>query len=225
MKTDIAFFSKIIFLAGIVLLFISLFLDWYGIQVFDMNDTLISSWDYNIFFEWTTEFPEVLSINDYYKPESLNVPIILTILFIIVLGACIYIILFRDIESSGNLKLQKSLSFIFLFLLLLIGFYIVVFPIMYLFPNYLYFPSITNFNFDLQTFQIYTISFGYILQLIGFVLVFPYALHYYLAANELGKAEQTPELMIERYIKRTQTPLDIDKYIAEELENFDEGLP
>ena len=221
MKTDIAFFSKIIFLAGVTLLFISLFLDWYGIQVFDMNDTLISSWDYNVFSEWTTEFPEALSINDYYKPNDLKVPMILNILFIIVLGVSIYIILFRDIESSGNLKLQKNLSFIFLFLLMLIGFYIVVFPIMYLFPNYLYFPSITNFDFDLQTFQIFAISFGYILQLIGFVLVFPYALHYYLTANELGKAEQIPEVKIERYIKYTQTPLDIDKYIAEELENFD----
>ncbi len=222
MKTETTFYFKIIFLIGIIFLFVSLFLEWYQIDIFDLNNVLISSWNYTIFFEWKTEFLSGIFFNDIYRPVNLEVPMILNIIFIIVLMVSVYILLFKEINLSENILLQKRLSFIFLFLLTLTVYYIVVFPIMYLFPHNLYFPFITNFDLELQITQFHMIGSGYILQLVGFVMIFPYALHYSLVANELAKKDQIPEIRINQYIKHTQTPLDIDKYIAEELENFDE---
>jgi len=51
-------------LAGVILLFVSLFLEWYSFQVVDINNELIVSWSYNLFSEWTTDFPRGATVND-----------------------------------------------------------------------------------------------------------------------------------------------------------------
>ncbi|GAH14221.1 unnamed protein product, partial [marine sediment metagenome] len=94
--------------------------------------------------------------------------------------------------------------------------HIVIFPIIYLIPQELYFPSLVDINNDLAMKLSYSISYGYILQIIGFLLVFPYSLHYYLTVSQFEKQENTPENRISSYIENVQESIDFDKYIAEE---------
>jgi hypothetical protein len=215
MRERINAYFKIVFLTGAILLFLSFFLDWYVFQVYDSNNEIIASWSYNIIFEWSTDFPQGITTNEDNRPVNLNAPLVIVLLFGMMLILAVYVVLFKSITSSRKTS-QKRYSFPLLSLLILNGFYIVGFPIMYLFPNELYFPVLTIQNVELHTTVDYSISFGYILQLCGFVLVVPYVLFYYFAAVELERLEHKPEVRIEKYVKSIQEPLDLDKFIAEE---------
>ncbi len=215
MKVSLPICFKIVFLAGITLLFVTLFVDWYTFQVFD-DDILVASWDYNLFFEWTTEFPSGIIVNESYRPGNLNLPLALHFLFVGVTIFTVYTVLLKDLEHSENLIALKSYSLGFLFLLALVLFYIVIFPVAYLFPNNLYFPSLVDNNIDLAMKLSYAISYGYVLQLVGFLLIFPYSLHYYLTISNFEKQENTDEKRIASYIENVQETIDLDKYIAEE---------
>lgn len=215
MKVSLPICFKIVFLAGITLLLVSLFVDWYTFQVFE-SDILVASWDYTIFFEWTTEFPPGVTVNERYRPGNLNVPLALHFLFVGAIIFTLYTVFFKDLERSENLIPLKSYSLGFLFLLALVLFYIVIFPVVYLFPNELYFPSLVDNNIDLAMRLSYSISYGYVLQLVGFLFVFPYSLHYYLTISTFEKQENTDEKKIASYIENVQESLDFDRYIAEE---------
>lgn len=213
-------YSKIAFLAGAVLLFISLFLEWYNFQVFDETSTLIATWTYNIFFEWSSPFSSSNPTNEGYRPLNLEVPLVITILFIIVLLATVFVVLLKDISSTQSATTLRKYSYLPLFLVILTIFYIVIFPIMYLLPNELYFPGLTNVDSDLNYSFSYSISFGYILQLCGFVLIFSYSLYYYMTVAELEKRDNTPQIQIDKIINQVQEKLNLDKYIAEEVEEL-----
>jgi hypothetical protein len=215
MKASLPFYFKTLFLAGITLLFVSLFVDWYLFQVFE-NDILVASWNYNILFEWSTEFPRGISINENNRPDNLAVSPILSFLFLGVAVFTIYTIFFRDLERFEDLNGLKRYSLGFLCLLALVLFYIVIFPAVYLVPNELYFPSLLYNDLDFDMRFSYSISYGYILQIVGFLLVFPFSVHYYLTIIQFERQENTPEKRIAAYIENIQESIDFDKYIAEE---------
>jgi hypothetical protein len=210
------FYSKIAFFAGALLLFISLFLEWYTFQVFDETRTLIASWKYNLLFEWDTPFSSGNSTNEMYHPLNLEVPLVITILFIGTLLASMFAVLFKDTSSPSSPTSLRKYSYMPLSLVIITIFYIVGFPIMYLLPNELYFPGLTNSDTDLEYTFSYSISLGYILQLCGFVLIFSYSLYYYTTITALEKSESKPHVQIDRIIHHVQERLDLDKYIAEE---------
>lgn len=215
MKGSLPFYFKIIFLAGVTVLLVSLFVDWYTFQVFE-SDILVASWDYSILFEWSTEFPLGITINENNRPNNLEVSPVLHFLFIGVIIFTIYTIFFKDLERTEDLSVLKKYSLGFVGLIALVLFYLVIFPVMYLLPQELYFPSLVDNNIDFAIKLSYSISYGYILQIVGFLLVFPYSMHYYLTITQFEKQENTPERRIEAHIERVQELIDFDRYIAEE---------
>ena len=215
MKGSLPFYFKILFLAGVTVLFVSLFVNWYTFQLFE-NGILTVSWNYNIVFEWSTDLPSGIMINENYRPNNLAVPPILNVLFVGILLFTLYIIFFKDLEQSENFTLLRKFSLGFVCLIALLLFYIVIFPVIYLIPNELYFPTLVDNNIDLARRLSYSISYGYILQIVGFLLVFPYSLHYYVTITQFEKQENTPERRIAAYIENVQESIDFDKYIAEE---------
>ena len=215
MKGSLPFYFKVVYLAGVTVLFVSLFVNWYTFQMFE-NGILTVSWSYNILFEWSTDLPPGISINENLRPGDIAVPSVLNFLFIGILLFTLYIIFFKDLEQTENIGVLRKFSFGFVCLIALLLFYIVIFPIIYLVPNELYFPSLVDNNIDLAMRFSYSISYGYVLQLIGFLLIFPYSLHYYLTVSQFEKQENTPENRIATYIENVQESIDLDKYIAEE---------
>lgn len=215
MKTSLPFYFKIIFLAGVTVLFVSLFVDWYAFQVLE-SGILTVSWGYNILFGWSTEFPPGITINDNFRPQDLGISPVIHFLFIAVLLFTLFTIFFKDLEQADDLLSLKKFSLGFICLIALLLFYIVIFPIAYLLPNGLYFPSLIDNDLDLAMMFSYSISYGYILQLVGFLLIFPYSMHYFLTISQFEKQENTPERKIASYIEKVQEHVDFDKYIAEE---------
>jgi len=209
-------YPKLALLGGLTLLFISLFMEWYSFQVGDINNEIIASWSYNLFIEWTTDFPSGVTINEDYKPPNLRIPLIIEILFVAVLILVAIVVLIGNIGDTNNFKFRGYYSYSFVFLLVLTMFYIVIFPAVYLYSNQLYFPVLTNIDTDLNNTFYYSIGIGYILHLFGFILIFPYSLYFIVTSNSIERNRFKPEIQIEELIQNVQESLDLDEIIAEE---------
>lgn len=207
---------RIMYLVGLILLFISIFLEWYSFQMYNFENTLVASWSYYFFIGWYTPLSSDIPVNIFMKPESSIIPFILHVILIGFILAAGYVILFKNIDTAKNIHTYNKCAYINLFLVLLIGFYVIVCPIIYLAPNELYFPFLSIRDYDLEYFYVYSLGSGYILQLISFPLTFPYSIFYYKTINSFIQQERAPEKLIEQKIQNSQEFLDLDKYIAEE---------
>ncbi|MFX1320781.1 MAG: hypothetical protein ACFFAQ_03965 [Promethearchaeota archaeon] len=207
---------KALFLVGIVLLFISLFLNWYSYQVFDIYNNLIASWDYNLFKGWNTPLSDAFTLNKVFRPDNLNLSPIIHIVLICICFLCVYIALVKDVDQGNSPQRLKNYSFLNFFLLLLVGFYILVFPVAYLLSNNLYFPYLKYEDVQANITYVYSLNIGYYFQLFSLILIFPYILFYYQTISTFEQEEHSMEKVISRYIQEIQEPLDLDKFIAEE---------
>ena len=207
---------KALFLVGILLLFISLFLNWYRYQVYDINNDLIASWDYNFFTGWSTPLSNAFTLNRLFKPDNLDLSPIIHILLISMSIICVYIALVKDVDQAISPQKLKNYSYMNFFLLLLVGFYVVIFPVAYLLSNNLYLPYLKYEDVQANITYEYSLNIGYYFQLFALMLIFPYILFYYQTITTFEREENTMEKAITRYIEENQEPLDLDKFIAEE---------
>ncbi|MFX1257055.1 MAG: hypothetical protein ACFFAN_04300 [Promethearchaeota archaeon] len=207
---------KILFLAGLMLLFISLFLDWYYLQVYNEDGELLAFWSYNPVREWTTHFFDKGASNKIKEPKNLSIPLIINVTFVIAILASAFSVLFKDPEQKKNLEKLYPYAYINIFVVILNLYYIFAFPIFYLFPHNLYFPYLIIEDENLELIYHYYVGPGYILQLIAFIFVFPYATFYYQTIAKFKEKKHTAEKVINRYIQHIQEPLDLDKLIAKE---------
>jgi hypothetical protein len=193
--------------------------EWYSYQIFTLEEELIVSWNYNIFREWST-FLSSSQINDALRPNNLSISLPLNVVFIISLFLSAYIILFKDIEHVNSLIKYRPYSYILGMTLLLNIFYVIVFPVMYLFPQNLYFPFLQIVDYEEEFLHLYSIGLGYFLQVIAFMLIFPFPVYYFRTIYTFENEKNTPEYYLEEKIQNAQEPLDLDKLIAqEELKN------
>lgn len=218
---------KLLFIAGLVLLFVSFFLDWYTFQVFNGGNQLIASWNYNLITEWNTSLLKDNTFNELVKPRNLNVPITIIIITFIILLISGYGIIAKDVEQTESLDKLRTQALINLCLILLTAYNIVAFPIFYLFPNGLYYPFLQLYDHLLGATFSYCLGPGYLFQLASFVTMFPGAIFYYQVTKKFELESQTPVKTAEKLVKAIQEPIDFDKLIAEEelkLETLNDSL-
>ncbi|MFX0039577.1 MAG: hypothetical protein ACFFCY_04955 [Promethearchaeota archaeon] len=215
-KKTTTYFFRLIYITGLLMLFLSLFLEWYSFKVVDFKNTLLVSWSYYFFTSWGTPFSADSPINSLMKPENIPIPFLINLILIIALLAAGYVALFKNIDQAKMIKNYNKYAYVNLFLMLLIGYYIIVCPIMYLFPNGLYFPLLSVRDYDLEYIYLFAIGSGYILQIISFVFIFPYSVFYYKTTSSFIQQERTPDKLLEKTIQDSQESIDLDKYIAEE---------
>lgn len=203
------------FLAGVLLLFMSLFLDWFHLEAYK-DGKQIANWSYNIFTEWSST-KKASGFNKEARPNNLQVPMAMNILFVITIFLAIYSVLFRTIDEKKDLS-QKSMGFAYLnfFLLFLNGFYVFIFPFFYLIPNNLFFPFIIVKDTETKIVYHYFIGTGWVFQVIAFILIFPYTLFYYDVARKFELKEYTPKKIIKKYTAHIRENIDFDGLIAEE---------
>ena len=215
MKTNLKTRFKYLYIVGWLLLFTSLFLEWYIFQVYSSGNKLLVSWNYNLFTEWTTV---ISSSNSYYskmRPSNLALPFPITAIFIGLLFISLYSVLFKDIETQ-ELNRLSNYAYLNLCLLVLNVYYIFAFPMFYLMPHKLYFPYLLVKDPKSGLNYFYSIGPGYILQIIGFILIFPYLLFYYQTVSRFESKANSPVNLMKKYIAQVQEPLDLDQLIAKE---------
>lgn len=215
MKTTLKTKFKYLYLTGWLLLFTSLFLEWYIFQVYSSGNTLIASWNYSLFTEWTTLISSSNSFNSRMRPSNLKVPLEITVVFIGLLFISIYSILFKDIESQ-ELSGLNPYSYVNICLLALNLYYIFVFPLFYLLPQKLYFPYLLIKDPRSELTYFYCIGPGYLLQIVGFIMIFPYIMFYFQTVKRFESKASSPLNLVQNYLRQVQEPLDLDQLIAKE---------
>ena len=216
MNTKIIQNFRIIVVGCLIILFLSIFLNWYSFQVHSINNDLLASWNYHIFTEWTTPIYRNSSLNEALRPDSLRIPLTINILYLIMIVLSGYVVLFKDFEQADKLSSHNYNRYILGFLLFLNFFYIIFFPIMYLFPQELYFPFLQIVDYDAKIQYTYAIGPGYLIQLIVFPLICPYIIFYFRTITNFEHERKSVKKNIDKVIERVQEPLDIDKLIAQE---------
>jgi len=207
---------KVIFLFGLILGFASVFLDWYYLQgVLDSGETIMS-WVYNALFGWSTPFTKGNIFNESYTPQNATMPVVIVLVLIIAIFLSAYSTLFHDVEKGNNLLKVKRFSFITLLLIVLIGFFVVIFPLFFLLPNDLYYPIMVYYDSELGLTLYYSIGPGYWLQVISFGCTFPYAMFNLSVINSFEKEQSAPAEVIRSYIEKMKEGFDLDKFIAQE---------
>ena len=207
---------KIIFSIGLIFSFASVFLDWYYLQgVLDSGATIMS-WVYNALFGWSTPFTEGNLFNESYKPQNATMPIVIVIVLIVTVFLSAYSALFHDLEKGDNLPKVKSFSFITLSLIVLIGFFVLIFPLFFLLPNDLYYPFMVYYDSELGLTLYYSLGPGYWFQVISFGCTFPYALFNQSVISNFEKVQCAPAEVIQSYIESSKEQFDLDKLIAQE---------
>ena len=213
MEYNVKGISRISFCIGLVLLFISLFLEWYVLQTFDRFNQLVASWKYNIFFEWYPDFLHESLGNTIFRPKNLSIPLIFNVIYIGAILISGYAVIVKDIELSER---PNIVTYIHIFLLVMVIFYCFIFPIAFLLPNQLYFPFVDYENTFTHLYYYQGIGMGYILQLISLVLIFPYTVFHIRTMLTFEKKKETADNSVRAIITSIQEPIDYDKLIAEE---------
>jgi len=203
---------KITFIAGLILLFLSMFVEWYSFQIYSLENELLVSWQYNIFKDWST----ILSssqLNLVLRPNDLSISLPLNIIFTGSLILSGYVILFKDMERVNPISICRPYSYVLGMTLLLNMFYVIIFPVMYLIPQELYFPFIKIIDLEQNFIYLFSIDLGYIFQVIAFMLIFPFPIYYYHITHKYDNEEEN---YVKSLIQEAQEPIDLDKWIAQE---------
>ncbi|MHA1149348.1 MAG: hypothetical protein ACTSR8_14020 [Promethearchaeota archaeon] len=216
-------YFKILAISGLILLFFSLFLDWYYFLIIDSEGNIIVQWNYNLLIGWRT--PLDSDVNELFRPEELNIPFSIHIVFAVLIGCSAYFILMHPIEKSGDLEAQKYFVYLDVLLLLFNGFYIVIFPIMYLIPSELYVPFVIFIDNTIEVTFHYYIGPGYIIQIFGFVLLFPKVVFDYNTLMIYKTGKYTRENLVSELLDKSNIKINFDKLISEEEIYKKLGIP
>jgi hypothetical protein len=207
---------KVLWIVGAILLFISFFLDTYYFQIYDLQGHLLAAWNYNPFFDWYLSVNNSRAVVLLLAPPLLEIPVYLPIIFIGILFAAMYGILFKDIDNETELENLTTYSYLNFCALGVSIFYIFILPVFYLFGNGHYVPVLQVVDEIYELTFLYSIAPGYFLQCISFLLLFPYTFFYYHTIATFYAKEHTPDKVIDRYIKRNSQPVDFERMIQEE---------
>jgi hypothetical protein len=204
------------FLAGGLLLFFSFFLDFYYVEIY-IRGEMMSSWVYQPLLGWYTDVGG--STNSIYQPgEASEIPISLTLIYIGIIVLSLFGLLFRDIEKKSFNK-GKNYLYGVIFLLILNAFYVFGYPVVYLFPRGYCFPFFeihTFSNGEVMLTKLYYIGPGYVLQLVGFLLIFPWVLFQYYLIMHFESQDKSSDTVIKQLLEKRIRVIDFDKLIATE---------
>ncbi|UCC19889.1 MAG: hypothetical protein JSV62_01020 [Promethearchaeota archaeon] len=216
MERSVSQIFRLVALIGLILLLFSVFLEWYSVQIYDFNNDLVVSWSYYFLTEWQTPFSSSSILNSIMRPDNATIPVVINYIIICGILASSYVILVKNIDNAEAIKNYMKFAYINIFLVLLVGYYVIISPILYLVPNEFYFPFLSVRNYELELLYVYAVGPGYILQLISFPLIFPYSIFYYRTVSAFIQKEREPEKIVQKIIENSQELIDLDKYIAEE---------
>ncbi|MGQ4876686.1 MAG: hypothetical protein ACP6IY_21675, partial [Promethearchaeia archaeon] len=206
---------KIIYIIGLLCEIISLFLDWYSIEIWDDSSQLVLKIHYSIFFNWMKS-NENISNNYITLPSTEAFSQLIIMIFLIILFLSFPLSLILNLGKKNRTSKLQNYS---LGLIIIPTFTIIIliyFPIFYLIPHKLYFPFIVKQDLELNLKMFYSIGPGYILQAFSFISMFPYSMLIIRIVEIFSDGSEVMDEKIEKFLNENQNRLDIDALIAEE---------
>ena len=205
---------KLLFIIGLLITFVSLFLEWFFVEVRNEAGQKLLESAYAILNGWfTIEYLESSLLDQYIPQNNMMSPMMSFIQLFLIVGSII-IALFRNPETASNLETTKSNSYFFLATTFMTVLMITAFPFTILFPNEFFFPGMVLENTGLSITIYQGIGLGYIFQCLGFILMFPYSLFCYRVATTFEQHSKIPNKNVQ--LQRVKESVNLDQLIAEE---------
>jgi len=205
---------KLFFIIGLLCTFVSLFLEWFSVEVRNDTGQKLMESTYEILNGWTTIKYLESSLLNQYIPQNYMISPMMNFIQVFLLVGSIGIALFRNPETASNLETTKTNSYFFLSTTLMTIIMIISFPFMILFPNGLFFPGMVVENGDLSIYVYQGIGIGYHFQCMGLILTFPYAFFCYKVATTFEQHSRIPNKRIQ--MQAVKESVNLDQLIAEE---------
>lgn len=205
---------KLIFIIGLLTTFVSLFLEWFFVEVRNESGQLLLESAHTILNGWITIECLESSFLDQYIPQTNIMPPMMCLLQVFLIVGSIVIALFRNPETTTKLETTKSNSYFYLSTTFMIILMITVFPFIILFPDELYFPGMITENIDFSVAIYQEIGLGYLLQCLGFILTFPYSFFCYKIATNFEQQSKIPNRHFQ--LQQVRESINLDQLIAEE---------
>ncbi|MFX1364512.1 MAG: hypothetical protein ACFFCE_19480 [Promethearchaeota archaeon] len=202
---------KNLFFLGLILLFLSCFVEWYSFKIITSNGEIIVNWNYDLFYGWTSPLSD--SFNGLYYPGEPVFPLIINIILVLLIFFSGYIVFFNNLEKITPQTNKMLFGYGIMALPILLIYYIWIFPWDL---KDLYYPMMIVNNLETGLTSVYTIGLGNILAIISFPLIFAYSFFYFLTSYKFEKKETTPDSIVQTIINNSQNELDLDRLIAEE---------
>ncbi|NVM34503.1 MAG: hypothetical protein HWN81_02835 [Candidatus Lokiarchaeota archaeon] len=208
-------FFKNLCYVGLMLLFLSCFLEWYSVKIITSSGEMVVKWNYNLFSGWTSPLSD--SFNELNRPTVLLFPLIINVILVVLIFFSGYIVAFTNLEKITPQTNKMLYGYGIMALPMLLVYYFWIFPWDL---KDLYYPTmmVTNMETGLNT--IYTIGLGNILAIISFPLIFAYSSFYFVTTYKFEKKENTSETIVQELIHNSQEQLDLDRLIAKEELKF-----
>jgi len=205
---------KLFFIIGLLFTFVSLFLEWFFVEVRNEAGQKLLESAHTILNGWfTIEYLESSLLDQYIPQNNMMSPMMSFIQVFLIVGS-IVIALFRNPETASNLETTKSNSYFFLSTTFMTILMITTFPFTILFPNEFFFPGMVLENADLSIIIYQGIGIGYIFQCLGFILTFPYSIFCYRVATTFEQHSKIPNKNVQ--LQRVKESVNLDQLIAEE---------
>ncbi|MFX1276035.1 MAG: hypothetical protein ACFFBP_18145 [Promethearchaeota archaeon] len=207
-------FARILFLFGLALAFISMFMDWYYYSACS-SGSVIAEWSFNAFLSWQTSFIEGISSNEALRPKDSTELLIMGVILIGLVFICAFGAILKSVEMTNSMEETKPYIYLNTFLLMINGYFILVMPFTFLITNELYFPFISIEDLSTNTIHSYCIGPAYVMQVASFLLIFPHILFSVLTINRFESKKRSPETLIAKILESSKEEIPLEKFIAE----------
>ncbi len=207
---------KALFAIGVFLIFASFFLEWYYFEVCDSSGEVMASWSYNPFFGWRSAYGNDYGLNEELRPQDLEMSIIFVVILFFTANIGLFGVLFKDLEKQEDLEKLKFFAIVNFFLISLVLYFVVYFPVYYLFSKNLYFPFLLYEEYSSELTYYHMVGPGYLLMVISFVFITPYSMFFYRILSKFQSKESLSDLIVESKINEIDSSVNFNRLLAEE---------
>ncbi|MFX1399336.1 MAG: hypothetical protein ACFFAS_20105 [Promethearchaeota archaeon] len=207
---------KILFVLGLGSLFMSFFFEWYQFSAHLEDGSLVGDWKFYMFLGWKSIFVEDISPNDSFRPADIPDAHLMSIISIVFIFICGYGIAFKPVERTSSSRGAKPFVYCNVILLVLNGYFLTFLPCQLIATKGLFFPFLQITHIDSSITLTYSVSLGYILQVISFLTMFSHVVFSLQTINKFEINQESTKVLVKQRIKQSQDEIPLDRYIAEE---------
>jgi hypothetical protein len=202
---------RTIFIFGGMLAFISCFIEWYHVKIFDEVGQVVLECSYHLFMGWNVVdhiYPEALG--EFY-PHSRPMALEFLFFYLGIIVVSVYVALFKGSAQSKNPQKSKYRAYFLLTALLLALVMIFYFSFGIIFEDEIYIPALLIYDqaYELMIHQ--SIGMGFIFHLVAFTFMFPLA-WYQFRLNAQFELQENKIMG-----SNAEGFLNLDQLIAEEI--------
>jgi hypothetical protein len=204
------------FILGGVITFISCFIEWYHIELFNEMGQVVLECSYDLFLGWKVVDKIAPGALAEFYPQSSPITIEFVFFYLGILVISVYIALFKGSPKLQNPQKSRYTAYFLLITSIMALIMTLYFSFGMVSSNKLHVPAlvINDQTYEVVIYQY--IGIGFVLHIISFIFLFPLAWFQFRLNAQFELAKDNQKIMRENIID-----LNLDQLIAEEIAQRD----